>query len=257
MKLLTVNQLARVAHVTVRTLHHYDAIGLLKPASIGRNGYRYYGRDELLRLQQIRLHRELDIPLAEIGDILDAPDFDQLETLRGQREVLAAKADRYAELVRTIDRTIAGLNGETEMTTDTLYGGIPADKQAEYEAWLLERFGGDMPERIASSKAGYAALSEADKAALNDELQAIETAWVEAMRAGVPAESSALDPLHRRNIAWISAMWSRPCNAAAYGGLADMHEANADFVSRYETLGVGFSDYHARSMRAFAERQPN
>src|ERR1044071_7499826 len=115
MKMLTVKQVAKVSGVSVRALHHYDGIGLLKPASIGRNNYRYYGRDELLRLQQILLHRELDIPLSDIRAILDDPRFDQLDALRTQREKLAAEAKRYAELVRTIDRTIADLNGDAAM----------------------------------------------------------------------------------------------------------------------------------------------
>ena len=78
MKMLTVKQVAKLSGVSVRALHHYDEIGLLKPASTGRNRYRYYGEEELLRLQQILLHRELDIPLNEIGAILDDPGFNQL-----------------------------------------------------------------------------------------------------------------------------------------------------------------------------------
>ncbi|HSX57272.1 MAG TPA: MerR family transcriptional regulator, partial [Sphingomonas sp.] len=63
----TVRQVAKAARISVRTLHHYDAIGLLKPAHVGNNGYRYYGRTELLRLQQILFYRELGLPLGEIG----------------------------------------------------------------------------------------------------------------------------------------------------------------------------------------------
>src|SRR5690606_19632214 len=100
MKTYTVNQLARLAGVSVRTLHHYDEIGRLRPAFTGENRYRYYGEDELLRLQQILIHRELDIPLAEIGAILDAPDFDRLDTLQKQRERLEEQARRYAGMVR-------------------------------------------------------------------------------------------------------------------------------------------------------------
>src|SRR5690348_5091658 len=138
MKLLTVKQVAKLSGVSVRALHHYDEIGLLKPASIGRNRYRYYGEEELLRLQQILLHRELDIPLGEIGTILDDPDFNQLAALRQQRDKLAMEAKRYARLVRTIDRTIARLTGDETMRNAELYKGISPEKQAEYEAWLIE-----------------------------------------------------------------------------------------------------------------------
>ena len=162
-KLLTVKQVAKISGVSVRALHHYDEIGLLKPASVGRNRYRYYGQDELLRLQQILLHRELDIPLNDIAAILDDPAFDQLEALRQQRDRLAGEAKRYARLVRTIDRTIASLNGASAMRNADLYKGISPQKQAEYEAWLIERYGGDLPERIAVSRNKYESLTDAEK----------------------------------------------------------------------------------------------
>ena len=254
MKMLTVKQVAKVSGVSVRALHHYDEIGLLKPASIGRNRYRYYGREELLRLQQILLHRELDIPLGEIAAILDGPDFNQLQALRQQREKLAAEAERYAELVRTIDRTIASLNGDQAMQNEDLYKGISPEKQAEYEAWLIEKYGGDLPQYIARSRKKYAAMTDAEKAELQNELRSVEAAWADAMKNGVPAESTALDPLLRRHRAWVAAMWDRPCPPGAYHGLADLHLSHPDFVSRYDTIAPGFSDYHAASMKAYAQR---
>jgi DNA-binding transcriptional MerR regulator len=254
MKMLTVKQVAKVSGVSIRALHHYDEIGLLKPASIGRNGYRYYGREELLRLQQILLHRELDIPLGEIRAILDDPKFNQLEALQAQRDKLALEAKRYARLVRTIDRTIADLNGENAMRNAELYKGISAEKQAEYEKWLVEKYGGDMPERIAVSRKKYDSLSQAEKDALNTELAEVETAWADAMKNGVPADSKSLDPLLRRHRDWVAAMWNKPCPPEAYSGLADLHLGHPDFVSRYEAFGEGFSDYHAASMRAYAKR---
>ncbi len=254
MKMLTVKQVSRISGVSVRALHHYDEIGLLKPASVGRNGYRYYGRDELLRLQQILLHRELDIPLGEIRAILDDPGFDQLEALRQQRDKLAAEAKRYAELVRTIDRTIADLNGESAMENADLYKGISPEKQAEYEKWLIEKYGGDMPERIAVSRKKYDSLSDDEKQALGTQLQEVEQAWVQAMKNGVPADSPTLDGLMHRFRDWVAFMWNKPCPPAAMAGLADLHLGHPDFVSRYEALAEGFSDYHARTMKAYAVR---
>jgi DNA-binding transcriptional MerR regulator len=254
MKMLTVKQVAKVSGVSVRALHHYDEIGLLKPASIGRNGYRYYGRDELLRLQQILLHRELDIPLGDIRAILDDPKFDQLEALRAQRGKLAAEAKRYAQLVRTIDRTIADLNGETAMKNADLYKGISPEKQAEYESWLIDRYGGDMPRHIEISKRKYETMTETERELLGKDLEQLETAWADAMKNGVPAESPSLDPLLSRFRQWVATMWNRPCPPEAFAGLADLHLSHPDFVSRYEKLGEGFSDYHARSMKAYAAR---
>lgn len=254
MKMLTVKQVAKLSGVSVRALHHYDEIGLLKPASIGRNRYRYYGEDELLRLQQILLHRELDIPLAEIAAILAAPGFDRVTALTIQRDKLAREAERYAELVRTIDRTIARLKGDKTMTNADLYKGISPEKQAEYEAWLIEKYGGDLPERIAGSRRKYEKLTDAEKQALQQELIEVETTWAEAMKNGVPADSKALIPLLDRHRSWVAAMWDKPCPPGAYHGLADLHLSHPDFVSRYEAIAPGFSDYHAESMKAYAAR---
>jgi DNA-binding transcriptional MerR regulator len=254
MKMLTVKRVAEISGVSVRALHHYDQIDLLKPALIGSNRYRYYGRDELLRLQQILIHRELGIPLTEIAAILDDPRFDRLEALRGQRDKLQAEAERYAELVRTIDRTIASLNGDRTMKDRDLYKGISPEKQAEYEQWLVDKYGGDMPDRIAISKRKYASLSDAEKARLMDELMEVESAWASAMKNSVPADSKSLDPLLKRHRSWVATMWDRPCPPEAYGGLADLHLGHPDFVTRYETIAPGFSDYHATSMKAYAKR---
>ena len=254
MKMLTVKQVARISGVSVRALHHYDEIGLLKPASVGANRYRYYGREELLRLQQILLHRELGIPLLDVAAILDDPKFNQLDALRQQREKLENEAKRYAQLVRTIDRTIASLNGDHAMKNADLYKGISPQKQAEYEKWLIETYGGDMPERISVSKKKYESLTDAEKARLNDELLEVESAWADAMKNGVPADSKSLDPLLKRHRAWVATMWHKPCPPEAYAGLADLHLGHPDFVSRYEAIAEGFSDYHAASMKAYAKR---
>src|SRR5262245_10280245 len=108
----TVKELARLSGVSVRTLHHYDQIGLLKPAEVGLNGYRYYGREELLRLQQILFHRELEFPLEAIKAVLEQPQFDRVEALRRHRKTLTAKAGRYRKLIATLDATLAALEGD-------------------------------------------------------------------------------------------------------------------------------------------------
>jgi DNA-binding transcriptional MerR regulator len=255
MKTYSVAQLAKLAGVSVRALHHYDEIGLLKPAHIGQNRYRYYGPEELLRLQQILIHRELNIPLREIGAIIDAPGFDRLETLEQQREKLAAEAKRYAQLVRTIDRTIEKLKGDRAMKDADLYKGISPEKQAEYETWLIARYGEPMRDSIAVSQKAFAKMTEAEQAAAGEEGKAVEQGLAQAMRLGVAADSTDLDPLLSRFRDWVSVMWGRPCAAEAFAGLADLHLSHPDFVSRYETIAKGFSDWHAAAMKAWARRQ--
>ncbi|MFS8606999.1 MAG: MerR family transcriptional regulator, partial [Gammaproteobacteria bacterium] len=121
MRHYTVKQVAALSGVPIRTLHYYDEIGLLRPAYVGENGYRYYTEDELLRLQQILLHRELGFALKEIAALLDARDFDRLSALKAQRSRLEAEAKRYRRLVATIDRTITRL----EATSRVAPGAVP------------------------------------------------------------------------------------------------------------------------------------
>lgn len=97
-----VKDVARLARVTVRTLHHYDAIGLLVPSRT-RTGHRVYGEDDLLRLQQILIGRELGLPLEEIGCMLTDPHFDRRKALLEQRELLMRRASETEAMIRAID----------------------------------------------------------------------------------------------------------------------------------------------------------
>jgi DNA-binding transcriptional MerR regulator len=254
-KELTVKQLAAISGVTVRTLHHYDEIGLLKPASVGANGYRYYGRGELLRLQRILFHRELGVPLNEIGELLALEGDDQVGVLQRQRERLLAHRERLSVLIETIDRTIADIQGESTMSNADLYRGFSAEKQAEYEAWLIEHCGGNMREEIARSRRRFESRSPEDHAAMLQELQQVEQALAEGCRRGIDPEAAAIAGLIRRHRAWVAGMWDKPCPPEAYAGLADLYQSHPDFVARYEQLAPGFTAYLVRAMKAHAAAQ--
>jgi DNA-binding transcriptional MerR regulator len=255
MKTYTVNQLAQLAGISVRALHHYDEIGLLKPAFTGDNRYRYYGEEELLRLQQILIHREIDIPLAEIGAILDAPGFDRVVTLQQQRERLRSQAERYARMVKTIDRTIARLKGDRAMKDADLYSGVVSpEKQAEYEAWLAERYGAGTEAQIERSRKAMSAMSKAEMAAAMAELEAVEQGLAEGLRRGIPPQAMSLAPMIDRHRAWVAQSWGEECGPQAYAGLADIY-AHPDFRARYEAIEPGFADYLIRAMRSWAKRQ--
>lgn len=247
----SVSQLSRLAGVSVRTLHHYDHIGLLRPAVTGENGYRYYGTDELLRLQQILLHRELGLPLARIGRVLDAPGFDRLDTLRAQRRHLLAEAERYRDLVSTIDRTITLLEGKTVMDASKLYQGFSPEKQAGYEEWLADRYGPAVKSDIGRSKQAMAGL---DQPAHMAELATVERAIAQALCDGIGADDPRLDPVLNRHLDWVTASWGRRPDANAYAGLADIYRAHPDFRARYDALAPGLADYLPDAMEAFALR---
>ncbi len=132
--MFTVKQLSRLAGVTPRTLHHYDAIGLLKPSRVGENGYRYYGEEALLRLQQILFYKELGLPLTEIKQIVGRHDFDVLPALEGHRTELGKRIRRLQRLVQTVDQTIEYLKGNTTMTDQQIFAGFNPAEQEKYAA---------------------------------------------------------------------------------------------------------------------------
>ncbi len=256
MQRYTVSEVAAMAHVSVRTLHHYHEIGLLEPAYVGANGYRYYCREELLRLQQILIHRALGIPLGRIGAILDAPDFDRLAALRGQRARIAEQAARSAEILRTIDRTIAALEGDRAMKDAELYSGIvDPETQAAYESWLEERHGSRIRTQLETGRYRMERLSTAEKDAMMAELKAVEQGLATALRGGVLPEACSLDPLIERHFAWVESSWGGTATVSAYAGLADTYLAHPDFVARYERIAPGFAEFLAAAMRNWAARQ--
>ena len=121
-----------MAGVTPRTLHHYDEIGLLKPSRIGDNGYRYYGEESLLKLQQILFYRELDFPLDDIRKIMGRRDFDVLSTLETHKESLIRQMERTKRLLVTVDNTINHIKGEKLMSQKDLFEGFSEEEQEKY-----------------------------------------------------------------------------------------------------------------------------
>ncbi|MEL6133807.1 MAG: MerR family transcriptional regulator, partial [Bacteroidota bacterium] len=116
MKPFGVKELSKLSGVTVRTLHYYDQIGLLKPSERTEAGYRHYRENEWIRLQQILFYRELDFPLKAIQQLLDAPDFHLIDTLKGHKTALIQRQARIDQLLETLDYTIETLQKGNIMT---------------------------------------------------------------------------------------------------------------------------------------------
>lgn len=256
MKTYTVAELARLAGISVRTLHHYDEIGLLKPAFTGNNRYRHYGRDELLRLQQILVYRELDIPLGDIAALLDRPEADRLALLVEQRDRLEARVSHFAGLLATIDRTIAGLKGEADMDDNELYRGVVSpEKHADYERWLEGRFGDSIRGHIEARRDAWNKMSKDEAAAMMVELKEVEQGLAQAMHLGLRPDSPDLAPLLERHRKWVQLGWGdKPLTAKAYEGLAEIYISHPDFVARYESIAPGFADFLHHAMVAEARR---
>ncbi len=248
----TIKETADMARVSVRTLHHYDQIGLLKPAHIGANMYRYYGKAQQLRLQQIMFYREFGMGLAEIGQLLDNPAFDPLDALQNHKIKLTDQMKHHRTLMATIDRTIAEIKGDRKMNAQDLYKGFSKEKQAEHEAKLSSQ----SPEMAANVKIGKmhnAKKSKSDIAHDMAELERIKTALAANMTAGVAANAPTNADLLKRHRIWVSGMWGRECSAQAHVGLAQMYEASPEFRERYELIGAGFTAYLCAAIRAYSD----
>jgi len=248
----TVKQVAKLSGVSVRTLHHYDEIGLLKPDSVGANGYRYYGKDQLLRLQQILFHRELGFPLEQIRQVLDALDFDRAAALKAHRARLEAEARRYRRLVRTIDETLADLEGARRMDDKDLYRGFAPEKQAEYEGWIAGRYGA---ETVEASRAAMKGWGGGDVEALQADIERLEAGVAKALTDGLPADSAAVQQLMRGWAGFIDRAWGREPTGEAFAGLGQLYQSHPDFRARYEGRSAGLADYLAEAMRVYGERE--
>ena len=120
----TVKKLSQISRVTIRTLHFYEEIGILKPAYHGSNGYRYYGEKELLQLQQILFFKELGFTLREIKKVLGRSDFDQLAALYSHKKELERQREKTDSLIKTIDKTINHINGKVKMSDQEKFNGF-------------------------------------------------------------------------------------------------------------------------------------
>jgi DNA-binding transcriptional MerR regulator len=136
----TVKQLADLAGISRRTLHHYDEIGLLKPSTQGRNRYRYYNDEALLSLQQILFYRELGLSLSEIKEILSQPNFDVLGSLEAHRGELQKRVARLNRLIEMVDKTILHLNGGIAMSKEEIFTGFTEEEAEAYAEEARQRW---------------------------------------------------------------------------------------------------------------------
>ena len=133
--------MARLAGVSVRTLHYYDEIGLLSPEYRRENGYRYYSEKSAAKLQQIMFFRELGFKLDEISIIMSRPDFNLVEALESHKSLLVKKANRIDELINTVEKTLKTLKGESRMKINEFYKGFSDEEMEKYREEVRQRWG--------------------------------------------------------------------------------------------------------------------
>ncbi|MFT6658062.1 MerR family transcriptional regulator [Maritalea sp.] len=253
-----VKQVAQMAGVSVRTLHHYDQIGLLEPAYIGENSYRYYTRDELVKLQQILFFKDMGLSLSNIAKALKNSEAERAQVLIEHKKQLQMQARRQNQLINTIDRTIDELLGNEKMKVEDLYKGFSEEKQHEHEQWLIDNHGRDMKQSIdaARTKIETDAVGGREQliAQRMAELQDIESEIILALQGGIACDDPALDEAITRHRNWVAKWWGRQPDHPSYIGLSQMYQSHPDFIARYEALAPGFTEYLGGAMASFANR---
>lgn len=251
----TVNHLARLSGVSVRTLHYYDEIGLLKPSDIGSNGYRYYDRPDLLQLQQILFYRELGMPLAEIKRTIEDPKFNVAQALSAHRRRLEADIARYHSLIRTIDDTLTELSGDPVMQAKMTnpFRGFTPEKQALYEKELVDQYGDYAARQIAESKQRVGKMSHQQMEALKREGDEVHLALVGCINSGDGPNSSKVQALVGRHYAWLCNYWTP--DAQAYTALGQLYKDHPDFRSFYDKYDARLVDFLADAMKIYADEK--
>jgi DNA-binding transcriptional MerR regulator len=244
----TVSEVARLAGVSVRTLRHYDAIGLLPPGRIAANGYRYYGRPELLRLQRILLLRELGVPLPSIGRILDEQD-DEVTALQGHREQLLRERKRLDDMLGAVERTIAGLSGDETVADEEFFAGLN-DARGRLRDELAERHGEAAAQGFEKAVRETEGWTREDYERLGDEGRRLLLRMASARDRGVSPDSSEGLELIEQHYLGVLEVW--PATPTTYYALGDLLVENADQRAIIETVDAELPEWLAAGVRAYA-----
>lgn len=245
-----VGEVAALSGTTVRTLHHYDELGLLTPTRRGANGYRRYDSEDLARLQRILFYRELDFGLDQIADLLEGDD-DPLDHLRRQHGLLLDRRARLDHLVRTLETTMDARKLGIDLTPEEMlevFGGFdPTEHAAEAE----QRWGDS--DAWKQSQERHRSYTKADYQRMMAESEELNGRFVAAMRSGEPADSEAAMDLAEEARQQI-VRWHYELSHAGHRSLATMYLADPRFTATYEKLADGFAVYVHDAIKANAAR---
>lgn len=244
--MLTVKQISKIAGITPRTLHYYDEIGLLKPDQIGENGYRYYEEESLLRLQQILLYKELDMPLENIRRFLEAKDFNVIAALEIHKNELHNRIARLEMILTTVDQTIDHLKGNKSMKDFQIFKGLTQEEEAENERAAMQRFD---PETVKNSYKKWNTYSKDEQQRILDEGNRIYMGMVEAIPDG-PASSAAQTAIER----WrqhIEYFWSP--NEEQLAGLTHGYVNDPAFRDSFDRIDPRLAEFFEQAVKVYLD----
>lgn len=243
----TVQKLARLAGISVRTLHHYDQIRLLKPSTVERNGYRYYEEMELLRLQQILFFRELDFPLLEIKEILDRKGLDKAKVFEDQKKLLELKRARLDGLISSICTTIKNMNTDSKSSDKELYDAFKDDDVKQYQDEVKARWGNT--DAYTQSQAKVSKMTKAEMDKLKEEGKKFTQKLADSMNLPIESdEVQALVAQHHKGIEFFY-----PCSTEMYRNLGKMYVDDPRFTAYYDKFAPGLAVFLRDAIAYFCD----
>ncbi|GHG53051.1 MerR family transcriptional regulator [Sinomonas cellulolyticus] len=247
----SIQEVARLAGTTSRTLRHYGSIGLLEPSRTGHNGYRYYDRSALVRLQRILLLRQLGLGLDEIARVL-ARDADAAPALRRHLAWLSEERDRLARQARAVEQTISALETGGPLMAEDMFEGFD---HTQYKDEVEERWG---KKAYADSDAWWRGFGPEGQKEWQDRVARLSTDWQAAAAAGEEPDGAAAQALAARHVQWLAGIPGTPGYphgpAKEYVlGLADMYVADPRFAKNYG--GADGAAFVRDALHSYADRE--
>ncbi|MGG7572251.1 MerR family transcriptional regulator [Streptomyces sirii] len=247
----SVGQVAAFAGVTVRTLHHYDEIGLLLPGERNHAGHRRYGDDDLDRLQQILFYRELGFPLEEVAALLDDPDTDPQEHLRRQHELLTARIGKLQEMAAAVEHAMEARRMGINLTPEEKFEAFGDFDPDQYAEEVEERWG--HTDAYKESQRRTAAYTKDDWKRLTAEFDAIHRKMADLLGQGVPADSEAAMDVAEEHRRFMDGTYYA-CGHEFHTCLGEMYVADERFTATYEAIRPGLAVYLRDAIVANAAR---
>jgi len=245
----SIQEVARLAGTTSRTLRHYDEVGLLPPSRVGTNGYRYYDERALVRLQRILLLRQWGMGLPEIGRTLAADPGSEADitALREHLTRLRDDRDRLDRQLDSVQRTITRLEAGEPIMADEMFDGFDHE---QYKDEVTDRWGADAYD---AADGWWRSLDDVRRQAFQDESRALATAWSDAYQAGLDPAGDEVQELAKRHHVWVGVGWGgRPVPGDALTGLAQMYVADERFAKHYG--GPEVASFLSDAVTIYAER---
>ena len=249
---MNVGEVAALAGVTVRTLHHYDRIGLLSPSGRTSAGYRQYAPADLDRLHRVLVYRELGFPLEEVATLLDDPAADPAEHLRRQHRLLLDRVERTRAMVAAVEKEMEAMDMGISLTPEERFEVFGEHDPARYEAEAEERWGDT--EAWQESQRRTRGYTKEDWLRVKAEGEDVERRFAEALRDGVPADSERAMDLAEEHRQQISRNFY-DCGPEMHAGLGRMYVEDERFTAYYERIAPGLAQYVSTAVQANAARQ--